>query len=52
MLIRDHGARESYPGEMVGVPLVGEAGPVRPRPSRPRTAPSTGCEEDRPRRLP
>src|SRR3954469_19592448 len=36
LLITEHGAREPYPGEAVGVPLVGGVGgPVRPRPARP-----------------
>jgi hypothetical protein len=43
LLITEHGAREPYPGESVGVPLIGGSGPVRPGPPRPWAPPPQGA---------
>ena len=52
LLITEHGARDPYPGEAVGVPLVGESGPVRPGPARPWTPPRNDADTEPSRRLP
>ena len=51
VLFEEHAARDLRPGEPVGGVLIGEAGPVRPKPSPPWTSPTKESREEPPRRL-